>query len=51
MRLPLEILAFKLLRKALISREERMIVLTRMDFEKRTTLYNETKKSLKKVQI
>ena len=48
MKLPPEILAFKLLRKSLISKEERMIVLTGMNFENRATLYDEAKKSLKK---
>jgi hypothetical protein len=48
MKLPPEILAFKLLRKSLISKEERMIVLTGMNFENRVTLYDEAKKSLKK---
>lgn len=48
MKLPHEILAFKLLRKAKITKEEKMIVLTGMNFENRITLYEEAKRSLKK---
>lgn len=48
MKLPPEILAFKLLRRSLISKEEKMIVLTGMNFENKETLYEEAKKSLKK---
>jgi len=48
MTLPSEILAFKLLRKANISKEEKLLVLTGMNFDNRKTLYEEAKKSLKK---
>ncbi|XP_053390667.1 uncharacterized protein LOC128553511 [Mercenaria mercenaria] len=48
MTLPTEILAFKLLRKANISKEERLLVLTGMNYENKKTLYEEAKKSLKK---
>ena len=48
MTLPSEILAFKLLRKANISKEEKLLVLTGMNYENRKTLYEEAKKSLKK---
>lgn len=48
MKLPPEILAFKLLKRSQISKEERMIVLTGMNFENKETLYEEAKKSLKK---
>ena len=48
MRLPSEILAFKLLRRANLSKEEKMVVLTGMNFENRVTLYEEAKTSLKK---
>ena len=48
MSLPSEILAFKLLRKANISKEEKLLVLTGMDYSNKVTLYEEAKKSLKK---
>lgn len=48
MTLPSEILAFKLLRKANISKEETMLILTGMNYENKQTLYEEAKKSLKK---
>ncbi|KAL5015623.1 hypothetical protein ScPMuIL_007293, partial [Solemya velum] len=48
MKLPSEILAFKLLRKANITKEEKMLVLTGMNYENKNTLYEEAKKSLKK---
>lgn len=48
MILPPEILAFKLLRKARITKEEKMLVLTGMNYENKNTLYEEAKKSLKK---
>lgn len=48
MKLPSEILAFKLLRKAKITKEEKMLVLTGMNYENKATLYEEAKCSLKK---
>jgi hypothetical protein len=48
MTLPSEILAFKLLRRADITREEKMLVLTGMDFSQKATLYDQAKKSLRK---
>ena len=48
MTLPSEILAFKLLRKANISKEEIMLVLTGMNYSNKETLYDEAKQSLKK---
>ncbi|KAH3835146.1 hypothetical protein DPMN_108490 [Dreissena polymorpha] len=48
MTLPPEILAFKLLRKANISKDERLLVLTGMNYDNEKTLYEEPKKSLKK---
>ena len=48
MNLPPEILAFKLLRKANLTREEYSIILTGMNFENRATLYDDAKKALKK---
>ena len=48
MKLPPEILAFKLLRRANISKEEKMLVLTGMNYDNKLTLYEEAKKSLKK---
>ena len=47
MALPPEILAFKLLRKANITPEEKLLVLTGMNYEQKETLYEEAKKSLK----
>lgn len=48
MTLPPEILAFKLLRKANISKEETMLVLTGMNYANKSTLYEEAMNSLKK---
>ena len=48
MKMPSEILAFKLIRKANISREEKLLVLTGLDYERRETLYEDAKKSLRK---
>ena len=48
MSLPPEILAFKLLKKANISREEKLLVLTGMNFDNKHGLYEEAKASLKK---
>ena len=48
MKLPSEILAFKLLRKAKITRDEKLLVLTGMDYSKKDTLYDQCKKSLRK---
>ena len=43
-----EILAFKLLRGANFSEQQKMIVLTRVNYANRETLYEDTKQSLKK---
>ena len=48
MTLPSEILALKLLKKANITKEERLLVLTGMNYEQKSTLYEEAKSSLKK---
>ena len=49
MTIPPEILAFKLLKKANITKEEKLLVLTGMDLAKKDTLYEEAKKkSLRK---
>lgn len=48
MTLPPEILAFKLLRKANISNEETLLVLTGMNYANKSTLYEEAMDSLKK---
>ena len=48
MKLPSEILAVKLLRKANIGKEETMLVLTEMNYANKETLYEEAKTSLKK---
>ena len=41
MALPSEILAFKLRKKANITKEERLLVLTDMNYEQKSTLYEE----------
>ena len=48
MTLPPEILGFKLLRKAKITKEEKILVLTGMNNKNQQTLYKEAKQSLKK---
>ena len=48
MPLPSEILAFKLLKKANITKEEKLLVLTGMNFDNKASLYEEAKASLKK---
>ena len=48
MKLPSEILAFKLLKRANLNHEEHLLVLTGMDYSKRNELYEQAKKSLKK---
>ena len=48
MTLPAEVLAFKLLRKANITKEEKLLVLTGMNYDNKKTLYEEAQKSLKK---
>ena len=48
MNLPPEISAFKLLRKANLTREEHSIILTGMNFEIRATIYDDAEKALKK---
>ena len=47
-KLPAEVLAFKLLKRANVSREEKLLVLTGMNYANRETLYEEAKRSLKK---
>ena len=48
MLLPSEILAFKLLKKANITKEEKLLVLTGMNFDNKAYLYEEAKSSLNK---
>ena len=48
LKLPSEILAFKLLKRANLSKEEKLLVLTGMDYTQKDTLYDQAKKSLKK---
>lgn len=48
MTLPPEILAYKLLSKANITKEEKLLVLRGTNYNNNTTLYEEAKKSLKK---
>ena len=44
MTLPAEILGFKLLCKANITNEEKLLVLTEMNFDNKETLYEEAKR-------
>ena len=46
--LPASILALKLMRKADITKEERLLILTGVDFTKKDTMYEQAKTSLKK---
>ncbi len=46
--LPNNLLAFKLLKCAKLTKEERLLVMTGIDLEKDETIYDDTKKSLKK---
>ena len=46
--LPQEILAFELLSNANISKQDKMLVLTGIDFSKKSTLFEQAKRSLKK---
>ena len=48
MSLPSEVLAFKLQKKANITKEEKLLVLTGMSFDNKRYLYEEAKSSLKK---
>ena len=48
MKLPSEILAFQLLKRAKITSDEKLLVLTGMDYSQKETLYDQAKKSLKK---
>ena len=48
MKLPSEILAVELLRRANITKEEKMQVSTRMDYGQKDTLFEQAKKSLNK---
>ena len=47
-KLPEEILAFELLSNANISEQDKMLVLTGIDFSQKSTLFDQTKRSLKK---
>ena len=48
LKLPSPILAFTLLRRANLTKQEKQLVLTGMDFTKKDTLYTQAKESLKK---
>ena len=49
-KLPSEILAFKLLKNANIKGDERLLVLTGLDYSRKETLYEQAQMSLKKFQ-
>lgn len=46
--LPQEVLAFKLIKSSKISKEERLLVMTGLDYSKKDDLYEQAKQSLKK---
>ena len=48
MKLPSEMLAFNLIRKANINREEKMLSLTGMNFDYKDSLFEDAKRSLKR---
>ena len=48
MKIPSEILAFKLLKKANLTRQENLLILTGMNFDNRGSFFEEAKKALKK---
>ena len=48
MKLPPEILAFKLSKRANLTSGEHLVVLTGMDYTNKSTLYGQAKKSLRK---
>ena len=48
MKLPAEVLAFRLIKKANISGDEKVLILSEMNFENKSTLYDDAKKPLKK---
>ena len=48
MKLPSEILAIELITRANVSRVEKMLILTGMNFNNKDSLYEEAKRSLKK---
>ena len=48
MKLPAEVLAYRLIKKANISREEKLLILSELNFENKSALYDDAKKALKK---
>ena len=48
LKLPSEILAFKLLRRAGLTRAEKLLVISGMNYQEKNTLYDQAKRSLKK---
>ena len=48
MKLPGKILAFRLIKKANISGDEKLLILSELNFENKSTLYDDAKKALKK---
>ena len=46
--MPSEILAFKLLRRARLSKAEKLLVISGMNYQEKNTLYDQAKRSLKK---
>ena len=48
MKLPAEVLAYMLIKKANISREEKLLILSELNFENKSALYDDAKKALKK---
>ena len=48
LKLPSEILAFKLLRRARLSKAEKLLVISGMNYQEKNSLYDQAKRSLKK---
>ena len=46
LKLPSEILAFKLLRRARLSKSEKLLVISGMNYQEKNTLYDQAKRSL-----
>ena len=51
MKLPAEVLAFMLIKKANISGDEKLLILSELNFENKSTLYDDAKKALIKYKV
>ena len=50
MALPSEVLAFKLIRRANVTKEEKLLVSTGMNYDNKETLFEESEKSMKRIK-